>query len=177
LKALARVTLSFVLLAVGSSPARAGDLAPGDKAPDFALQATDGRTVRLIDYLGKRGFVLAWFPKAFTSGCTEELGALRDAQGELAPFDADVFMVSFDPPEKNADFAKSLNAKLVLLSDPKGEAANAYGVSALGGMYAKRWTFYVDKDGVVRFVDRSVKTATAGKDIAAKLAELGFPKR
>jgi len=86
-------------------------------------------------------------------------------------------MVSFDPPEKNADFAKSLNAKLVLLSDPKGDVANAYGVSALGGMYAKRWTFYVDKGGVIRFVDRNVQTASAGKDIAAKLDELSFPKR
>ncbi|MFI5316175.1 MAG: peroxiredoxin family protein [Myxococcota bacterium] len=176
MRALARVSVSIALLAAASL-ARASDLAPGDKAPDFALQATDGRTLRLADYLGKRGFVLAWFPKAFTSGCTEELGALRDAAAQLAPFDADVFMVSFDPPEKNADFAKSLNAKLVLLSDPKGEVANAYGVSALGGMYAKRWTFYVDKDGVIRFVDRAVKTASAGQDIAAKLDELGFPKR
>ena len=44
-------------------------------------------------------------------------------------------------------------------------------------MYAKRWTFYVDKDGVVRFVDQKVNTATAGADIAAKLAELNFPTR
>jgi peroxiredoxin Q/BCP len=167
--------LACLLLLLSTGVARAGELAPGAKAPDFALQASDGKTVRSSDFAGKRGYVLAWFPKAFTGGCTEELGALRDAQVELAKYDVDVFMVSFDPPEKNADFAKSLNAKLVLLSDPKGDVANAFGVSALGGAYAKRWTFYVDKDGVVRFVDKNVKTATAGKDIAAKLGELGFP--
>ncbi len=44
-------------------------------------------------------------------------------------------------------------------------------------MYAKRWTFYVDKDGVIRFVDKKVNTSTAGPDIAAKLAELEFPKK
>jgi peroxiredoxin Q/BCP len=85
--------------------------------------------------------------------------------------------VSFDAPKKNADFAKSLNANLVLLSDTKGDVAAAYGVSTLGGMYAKRWTFYVDKDGTVLYVDKSVKTASAGRDIAAKLDELGFARR
>jgi len=169
--------LVCLLLSVGSGSARAQELAPGATAPAWTLQGSDGKTYRSSDFVGKRGFVLAWFPKAFTSGCTEELGALRDAQPELAKFDSEVFMVSFDPPEKNADFAKSLHANLVLLSDPKGDVAAAYGVSSLGGMYAKRWTFYVDKDGVIRFVDKAVKTATAGKDIAAKLGELGFAPR
>jgi peroxiredoxin Q/BCP len=171
-------TLLFTLaLLVAPVLARAAELKPGDPAPDFALQSSDGRTIRLADYVGKKGFVLAWFPKAFTGGCTEELGSLRDAQADLAKYDADVFMVSLDAPEKNAEFAKSLKASLVLLSDPKGEVASAYGVSAMGGMYAKRWTFYVDKDGAIRWVDREVKTASAGPDIAAKLGELGYPKR
>ena len=146
-------------------------------APDWTLQGSDGKAYTSSALKGKRGYVLAWFPKAFTGGCTTELESLRDAQAELAKYDADVFMVSFDPPEKNADFAKSLKANLVLLSDTKGDAASAFGVSGLGGMYAKRWTFYVDKDGVVRFIDQKVNTSTAGSDIAAKLAELNFPTK
>jgi len=146
-------------------------------APDWTLQGSDGKTYTSAALLGKRGYVLAWFPKAFTGGCTAELESLRDAQAALAGFDADVFMVSFDDPAKNADFAKSLKANLVLLSDTKGDVASAFDVSNLGGMYAKRWTFYVDRDGIVRFVDKNVRTASAGADIAAKLAELGFPKR
>ena len=171
--------LAFALLLALSLQARAADLAPGDKAPDFSLQATDGKAVKLADFVGKRGFVLAWFPKAFTSGCTEELKSFgdADAQSALAQYDVAVYMVSFDKPDKNAEFAKSLGAKLPLLSDSKGDTANAFGNSALGGMYAKRWTYYVDKDGVVRFVDKEVKTATAAKDIAMKLEELGFPKK
>lgn len=152
-------------------------LATGSPAPDWTLQGSDGKSYSSAQLAGRRGYVLAWFPKAFTSGCTAELESLRDAQAQLAGFDADVFMVSFDDPAKNADFAKSLKANLVLLSDTKGDVASAFDVSQLGGMYAKRWTFYVDKDGVVRFVDKNVNTATAGADIAKKLAELEFPKK
>ena len=51
-----------------AAPAGAEPLKPGDKAPDFELVGSDGRTHRLTDYAGKQGVVLAWFPKAFTPG-------------------------------------------------------------------------------------------------------------
>ena len=86
-------------------------------------------------------------------------------------------MVSLDSAEKNAEFAKSLEAKHVLLSDPSGETAEAYGVAGVGGLYAKRWTFYIGEDGSIRAIDKNVKTETAGADIARKLEELGYPKR
>jgi peroxiredoxin Q/BCP len=86
-------------------------------------------------------------------------------------------MVSLDDAEKNRAFAESLEAKHVLLSDPTGEVAKAYGVAGFAGLFAKRWTFYVDREGIVRAVDQNVSTATAGQDIARKLGELGFPKR
>jgi peroxiredoxin Q/BCP len=86
-------------------------------------------------------------------------------------------MVSLDSPEKNKEFAEGLQARHVLLSDPTGETARAWGVAGFGGLFAKRWTFYVDRDGVIREIDRKVSTATAGQDIARKLGELGFPKR
>ena len=86
-------------------------------------------------------------------------------------------MVSLDTPEKNKAFAEGLDAKHVLLSDPTGATASAYGVTGFGGLFAQRWTFYVDRDGVIREIDKNVSTATAGQDIARKLGELGFPKR
>jgi peroxiredoxin Q/BCP len=86
-------------------------------------------------------------------------------------------MVSLDSPEKNKAFAEGLEAKHVVLSDPSGETARAYGVTGFGGLFAKRWTFYIDRDGVIREIDRRVSTATAGQDIARRLGELGFPKR
>ena len=85
-------------------------LAADSPAPDWTLQGSDGKTYTSAQLKGKRGYVLAWFPKAFTGGCTAELESLRDAQAELSKHDVDVFMVSFDAPEKNAEFAKSLKA-------------------------------------------------------------------
>jgi peroxiredoxin Q/BCP len=48
--------------------ARAGDLSPGDPAPDFSLPGTDGKTHSLKDFVGKQAVVIAWFPKAKTGG-------------------------------------------------------------------------------------------------------------
>lgn len=62
------IVLGTVLTICSASAAAAADLAVGDEAPSFALQGTDGREHRLDDYVGKQGVVLAWFPKAFTSG-------------------------------------------------------------------------------------------------------------
>jgi peroxiredoxin Q/BCP len=86
-------------------------------------------------------------------------------------------MVSLDDAEKNRAFAESLEAKHVLLADPTGETARAYGVAGFAGLFAKRWTFYIDRDGTLRAIDQDVSTASAGQDIARKLGELGFPKR
>ena len=86
-------------------------------------------------------------------------------------------MVSLDAPEKNKEFAEGLDAKHVLLSDPSGETAKAYGVAGFAGLFAKRWTFYIDRDGVIREIDKQVSTSTAGQDIARKLGELDFTKR
>ena len=86
-------------------------------------------------------------------------------------------MVSLDEPARNREFAESLSAKQVLLSDPTGTTAEAYGVTSLGGRYARRWTFYIDAEGVIREIDRNVRVESAGQDIARKLEELGFPRR
>ena len=57
--------LPLVLLLAADAPMRLG---VGDKAPDFSLSASTGKTVKLSDYLGKQKIVLAFFPKAFTGG-------------------------------------------------------------------------------------------------------------
>ncbi len=62
------LSILMTMWAVFSAVAGAQDLKVGDKAPDFKLPGSDGKTYRLADYLGKKPVVLAWFPKAFTSG-------------------------------------------------------------------------------------------------------------
>ena len=55
--------------------------------------------------------------------------------------------------------------------------ARAYGVLALGGLFAKRWTFYIGSDGKILYIDRDVKPSAAGQGIAERLAALGVPRR
>jgi len=57
---------ALALLIAGAGSAE--DLAPGAKAPDFALKGSDGKTYTLSQFVGQRGVVLAWFPRAFTPG-------------------------------------------------------------------------------------------------------------
>ena len=60
--------LTLTGLGLAAALAATTDLKVGDPAPDFALQASDGKTYRLADFKGKESVVLAWFPKAFTNG-------------------------------------------------------------------------------------------------------------
>jgi thioredoxin-dependent peroxiredoxin len=173
-----RLLAASAAIALIATAASAAGPSVGDPAPAFSLAGSDGKTYTLEGLLAKhRGVVLAWFPKAFTSGCTEELNSLLEAEKPLAGFDVAYFMVSLDGAEQNREFAESVGAGFVLLSDPQKSAAERYGVLAPGGQYARRWTFYIDAAGVVRHVDQDVKTATHGQDVVRKLGELGFPKR
>jgi len=64
-----------------------------------------------------------------------------------------------------------------MLGDPDKTAAGPYGVLMPVVGIAKRWTFYIGKDGKILFIDKAVKVDSAGADIAARLAELGIPRK
>jgi len=87
------------------------------------------------------------------------------------------FAASTDPADQNKKFAESLGADYPILADPDKKAAEAYGVLMPVVGLAKRWTFYIGKDGRVLAIDKDVKVDTAGADVAAKLAELGVPRK
>ena len=69
-----------------------------------------------------------------------------------------------------------MKTKTRVLSDPKGATAKRYGVLGFGGLYSNRWTFYIDGDGILREIDKSVTPETAGQDIVRKLESLGFAR-
>ena len=163
--------LTLSLLAIGQF-AQAEELKPGDEAPAFELMGSDGKTYKLADFEGKQAVVVAWFPKAFTGGCTKECKALREQGEAVRAFDVAYFTASCDLPEENAKFAKSLDLDYPILSDPSTKVARAYGVVTDERPRPFRWTFYIGQDGKILAVDKEVKTETHGKDIAAKLKEL-----
>ena len=154
--------------------ARAGELAVGDPAPDFTLQASDGQTYRLADYKGRQAVVVAWFPRAFTRGCTVECKSLAENGDLIRKYDVSYFMASVDPLDRNREFAESTEADFPLLSDPSREVAEAYGVLRMGS-YAARQTFYIGVDGSILKIDTDVNPATSAQDMAAALGELGIP--
>lgn len=158
------------LLAVGT--AGAAELKVGDKAPEFNLESTHGGTYQL----GDKPVVLAWFPKAYTRGCTIECKSLAEKGHLIEEFDVDYFMVSCDPIEDNKGFAQENKAKFPLLSDPTKETAEAYGVLNPEWGMPHRHNYYIGADGTILAIDREVNPATAAEDIAARLAELNIAK-
>jgi peroxiredoxin Q/BCP len=86
------------------------------------------------------------------------------------------FMVSLDSAEKNQAFAESLDANFPLLSDPGKGVARAYGVLGALRAFAKRKTFYIDPQGVIRHVEENVDPADHGAQIVRTLTDLGFPR-
>lgn len=151
-------------------------LSVGDTAPDFDLPSSDGDNYRLSDYRGKQAVVLAWFPKAYTYGCTEECKSLAYNGDKIREYDVSYFMASVDPIRKNIDFAKDLGADFPLLSDESKEVAKAYEVLHQKG-YAKRYTYYIGKDGKILAIDRNINPETSAEDMVEKLAELDIDKQ
>ena len=170
------VALALSLAASATFAQAPVELKVGDAAPNFTLQASDGKTYTLADFKGKQAVVIAWFPKASTQGCTIECKSLAEKGHLIKGYQATYFMASVDPLEQNIKFGAEHKADFPLLSDPTKKTAEAYGVLNSMGI-ASRWTFYVGKDGKIQYIDKAVKPATSAEDMAAKLGELGTSKR
>ena len=157
--------------------ATATELKVGDPAPDFTLEASDGKRHTLADFRGRQAVVIAWFPMAATRGCTIECKSLAEHGDMIKKYNVTYFMASVDPLEENTKFGAEHKADFPLLSDPSKETAKAYGVLNAERGFANRWTFYVGKDGKILAIDKTVKPATSAEDMAAKLGELKVPTR
>jgi len=140
--------------------------AVGDPAPDFELPGSDGNTYKLSQFRGSKFVVLAWYPKAFTPGCTRECRSFAEQADAFKDLPVVYFTISVDFPDENRRFAESLGVKYPILSDPERSVARAYGVvdSPLG--FAKRWTFIISPEGKIVHIDKAVKPDTHAKDVA-----------
>jgi thioredoxin-dependent peroxiredoxin len=173
--------LNLAALALAASlalPAFAADeLKVGDEAPDFTMEGSDGKTYKLSDFKDKQAVVVAWYPRAFTGGCTKECTSFKNDGAKLRQYNVAYFTASTDPAEKNKKFAESLSVDYPILSDPDGSVATAYGLYNPEKKAAARWTIYIGKDGKILHIDKSVKTESHGADVAAKLGELGVERK
>lgn len=167
--AIAAATLAAQTPTPAASPI---ELKVGDQAPDFSLQAGDGKTYKLSDFKGTKAVVVAWFPKAYTQGCTVECKSLAEHGDLIKKYNVAYFMASVDTVADNKGFGEMHKADFPLLSDPTKETATAYGVLSSPTGVARRWTFYIGKDGRILAIDKAIKVATSAEDMAAKLGEL-----
>ena len=171
----AGLLFAVALIAPSAVPAQNAELQVGDMAPDFTLQASDGNTYTLSDFRGEQAVVIAWYPRAFTRGCTIECKSLAENGHLIREYDVTYFMASVDPIEENTAFAEEQNADFPLLSDPTKETAAAYGVLSERG-FANRWTHYIGKDGRILYIDKEINVETSAEDMAARLGELGVDR-
>jgi len=138
------MTTTILAMLLGAVP-----LKVGDKAPDFTLTDSAREKVTLSRTLEKGPVLLAFFPKAFTPGCTKENQAYRDRHAEVLAKGASVLGISTDSPETLKKFKDEYKLPFVLLSDEKGAVIDQYGgrIPVLG--VANRVTYVVGQDGIV----------------------------
>ncbi len=122
----------------------------GQPAPDFEAKDSKGETLRLSSLKGKK-VVLYFFPKAFTTGCTIETRQFATLTPGLAEKGVQVVGVSVDQEETLSRFAGHCGATFPIVSDSNRSIARAYGVLSFLGL-AKRATFFLDEEGIVRDV-------------------------
>ncbi len=120
----------------------------GEKVPDFSAESSKGGTLGSADLAGSP-YVLYFYPKSFTPGCTLETREFAKATPEIEELGAKVVGVSIDKLDTQCKFADELGADFPILADPKGEISKKFGVKRMMLPVAKRVTYVVNEEGVV----------------------------
>lgn len=173
--------------AAASTPApdttRTATLKVGDPAPDFSFPKPDrpegsNETIKLSDLKGKKNVLVAFYPKAFTSGCTTQMCGYRDDIATFRDHDTEIVAVSLDEQPESDKFRKEHGMPFAVLGDHEGAVVKAYGIPLLdmgGKTLAKRSVVLVDKEGVVRYIDTDYDIAKDKEPLYAQVAQLSAP--
>ncbi len=152
--------------------AHAEPLKVGQPAPTFQLKAQDGSEIDLAARQGQGWTVLYFYPKAGTPGCTTQACAFRDAIKAIRDQNAEVYGISTDEVKDLLEFHQKHKLSFTLLSDPDAKVTEAYGVKMPVLNMAKRWTFIVDPNLSIRWIEDDVDPALDAQRVAASLKEL-----
>ena len=147
-------------------------IGPGDKAPSFSLPASGGPTASSAALKGKP-YVLYFYPKANTTGCTKEACDFNEALTQFRGKGLEIIGVSPDAMKPIENFAKKYALDFPLASDPDHALAEAYGVWVEKSMYGRKYmgiersTFLVGADGKVAQAWRKVSVAGHAAEVLA----------
>ncbi|MBX3262422.1 MAG: peroxiredoxin [Labilithrix sp.] len=135
----------------------------GQKAPDFDVTSSAGKSLKLSDFIGKKNVVLYFYPGDFTLVCTRETCGFRDSYAELASADTEVIGVSVDSDETHRRFAREHDVPFALVSDANKSLAERYEATGLlSRVLGKlgRVTYVIDKKGHIAGVFDSALRAS-----------------
>jgi thioredoxin-dependent peroxiredoxin len=133
-------------------------LTVGDRAPEFTLPGTGGRSFSLADFAG-RPLVIVFYPGDDTPVCTKQLNSYNDDLEQFSALDAQVVGISAQDVESHERFADKHGFEFPLLADTDKAVAGAYGTLGPIG-FPRRSVFIVDRDGIVRYAHRAIAGLT-----------------
>ncbi|RPI24102.1 MAG: peroxiredoxin [Acidobacteria bacterium] len=183
------VLVIFSLAAVFASDETTATLNLGDKAPSFSAKDADGNTWNSADHVGKNFLVVYFYPAAMTGGCTKQACSYRDDLSQLRQAGAEIVGISGDDVENLKAFRQMEHLNFTLLSDKDGSIAKTFGVPLKEGgsikrtvdgqerdfnrgVTASRWTFIIDKNGKIAYVNSKVDAPSDSKAVLAALNEM-----
>lgn len=144
----------------------------GDRAPDFTLAGTGGRSHSLADHAG-RPVVLVFYPGDDTPVCTKQLNAYNDGLDRFQELGAQVLAISAQDVASHDRFSGKHGFAFPLLADPDKRVASAYGTLGPIG-FPRRSVFIIDADGIIRYAHRAIAGLTYRPvdELIAVLAQL-----
>jgi peroxiredoxin Q/BCP len=145
-------------------------LAEGEDVPDFSLKDADGKLVKKSDLKGKK-YVVYFYPKDFTPGCTTEAAEFSQDYKKFKNADIEILGISPDDEESHKKFGEKMKVPFILLADPKKDVAKKFGVwgkkQFMGREYmgVNRSTFLVNEKGKIFRVFEKVKPAGHAQEV------------
>lgn len=185
----AMLALAIIALAAGAQ-ADAGkktQLSVGDMAPSFEAPDEEGATWQSARHVGKKIIVVYFYPGDFTPGCTAQAQKFRDHMNKISALGAEVVGISGDSSETHGLFKEAYQLNYNLLADEDGGVAKRFGVPVGKGATVKtrgadkkpltieravtiaRWTFVIDLDGKIAYMNTKVDPLADSKQIEAFL--------
>jgi peroxiredoxin len=145
----------------------------GDVAPDFDFTKNgEDKGGKLSDYKGKKNVVIAFYPKAFTSGCTKQLCGYRDDFSKFKDADTEVIAISIDKQDDSDRFKKEYELPFNVVGDAESEIVKKYKVPVMGSNYATRSVYVVGKDGVLGYIDPAYSVSEGQEPLLDALKKL-----
>jgi peroxiredoxin Q/BCP len=146
------------------------DLKVGDRAPDFAVESTEGE-VNLRDYRG-RNLVIYFYVRDETPGCTMQSCSLRDGIDRIREMNAEVLGISVDDIASHRKFKEKERLNFPLVADTNFMISRSFGAFNEERQMSRRMTFIIDKNGIVRHIMPKVDVRAHAEEVLQALKSI-----